>query len=258
MNGTGYEPQTYGERIAGVYDEITGEDENIHGGTWAEETGAGVEFLAALAEDGPVLELGIGTGRVAIPLARRGLDVHGIDISEKMLRRLYEKVPDLAITTSCGDFAKVEASRSNFSLVFCVYSTFFALLDQDTQVDCFRNVAGRLRPGGRFVIETLVPAPQQFNSAGQIVDILDKLTADEVKLRATRHDPVRQRLYEQHIELRDGDVRLYPVQLRYAWPAELDLMGQLAGLRLEHRYGGWRREPFGASSYRHVSVFARS
>jgi SAM-dependent methyltransferase len=252
-----YQPHTYGEHIAERYDDITGANEEVHGGTWAQETTAGVDFLAKHAASGPVLELGIGTGRVAIPLADRGFDVHGIDISEKMLRQLHDKATGRPITTSCGDFSHVAVSRSDFSLVFCVYSTFFALLDQESQVACFRNVAGRLRPGGRFVIETLVPTPGQYNQAGQLVDILDKLTSDEVRLRAARHDPVQQRLFEQHIEIRDGTVRLYPVRLRYAWPAELDLMAQLADLRPEHRYGGWHTEPFTANSFRHVSVYTR-
>lgn len=257
MDSTGYRPETYGEYIAERYDEITGEDEEVHGGTWAQETRAGVEFLAELAGDGPVLELGVGTGRVAIPLAERGIEVQGIDISDKMLKRLQEKAGSV-IATHHGNFADVEVSRSDFALVFCVYSTFFALPDQESQVGCFRNVARRLRPGGRFVLETLVPAPEQYNHAGQLVDVLDKLTADEVRLRVARHDPVHQRLFEQHLEIRDGRVQLYPVELRYAWPAELDLMARLAGLVLQQRTSGWHSELFTANSFRHVSVYRRS
>ncbi len=239
-----YRPETYGDRIAGVYD-------NLYAGL---DTAAAVETLASLAGDGPVLELAIGTGRIALPLAGRGLEVHGIDASEQMVARLRAKPGGDRIPVTMGDFADVAVGGS-YSLVFVAFNTFFALLTQEDQVRCFANVAARLADGGVFVIEAFVPDLARFDR-GQRVNV-NRLDTGEVMLDASRHDPVGQRVASDHIVLTENGTTLYPVNIRYAFPSELDLMARLAGLELKERWGGWRREPFTASSPRHVSVYGR-
>ncbi len=243
-----YDASTYGERIAGVYDawqtEISGPD----------SVAVPVTLLAELARRGRALELGIGTGRIALPLAARGIEVHGIDASEAMLARLRAKPGGERIPVTVGDFTDVSAEGA-FSLVYVVFNTFFALLTQDEQVRCFQNVAARLAGDGVFVIEAFVPDPARFHLGGVVHPSV--VEPDRVRLDVTSHDAVQQRVTSQHIEIAEGGIRLYPVQLRYAWPAELDLMARLAGLRLRHRWSGWRREPFTATSPGHVSVYAR-
>jgi SAM-dependent methyltransferase len=241
----GYDQSTYGERIADVYDRWAGVPADT------EQT---VAFLAARAGGGPVLELGVGTGRVALPLAARGLDVHGIDASPAMVARLRAKPGGAALPVHQGDFADVGV-RGRYALVFVVFNTFFALLTQDDQIRCLTNVAARLRPGGRFVLEAFVPDLARFDR-GQRVSVTD-IGADSVRLDVSRHDPVSQRVSSQHLVLDEGGARLYPVQLRYAWPSELDLMARLAGLELLERWGGWQGEPFTAASALHVSVWVR-
>lgn len=239
----GYDESTYGERIAETYDarpEIP------------TDTDATVAFLAELAGAGPVLELGIGTGRVALPLATGGLQVGGIDSSPAMVGKLRAKAGGAAIAVTMGNFADV-AVEGRFSLVFVVFNTFFALLSQDDQVRCFANVAARLLPAGAFVIEAFVPDLTLFNR-GQRVDAT-RIDADEVILDASRLERGNQYIRAQHIHLKDGGVRLYPVQLRYAWPSELDLMARLAGMRLRERWAGWRHEVFTSESRKHVSVY---
>jgi SAM-dependent methyltransferase len=230
---------TYGARCAAVYDELFGAFDP-----------ASVDLLAELAGAGPALELGIGTGLVALPLAARGVPVHGVDASPEMVEKLREKPGGEAIPVALGDFADVPVD-GRFGLIFVVFNTLFALQTQRDQVRCFQNVAAHLAPGGAFVVEAFVPekaiAPLRVTA----------VEADRAGLKISRHDPVAQRLMSQHVVLRDGDIRLYPVEVRYAWPAELDLMAELAGLRLRDRWGGWRREPFGPESARHVSVYGR-
>jgi SAM-dependent methyltransferase len=242
-----YEASTYGDRIAAIYDEL------IEGKF---DTEGAVSFLAELAGTGPVLELGIGTGRVALPLAERGLEVQGIDASEAMVERLRAKPGGDRIAITLKDFVDIDVEGS-FSLVFVVFNTIFALLTQDDQVRCFRNVAGHLTPDGVFVIEAFVPDLARFDRYQQRVEAGD-LSLDEVRLEVARHDPVNQRIVGQHVVISEKDTRLYPVRLRYAWPSELDLMARLAGLRLRERWGSWRRDPFAESSERHISVYGRS
>jgi SAM-dependent methyltransferase len=235
-----YGPQTYGERAADLYDEwhrdLPGLDDCV-------------ERLAELAGPGPVLELGIGTGRVALPLVQRGLEVHGIDSSPAMLAKLRAKPGGDRVRTVVGDMAEVAVDAS-YSLVFAVFNTLFALMSQDQQVRCFANVAGRLADGGVFVVEAFVPDP----GGGQAVRPL-RVTVDSVLLAVSRQDRVAQRIDAQQVLLGPRGVRLVPGVLRYAWPAELDLMARLAGLRLRERWGGWRREPFTADSPTHVSAY---
>lgn len=238
-----YGPETYGERIADLYD------------VWHAETAAGqIERIASLAGDGPVLELAIGTGRIALPLARRGIEVHGIDASPSMIERLRAKPGGEELPVAVGDFADVDI-EGPFSLVFVVFNTFFALLTQDDQVRCFENVARRLLPGGHFLIEAFVPDQGRFDR-GQRVSVTG-IEGDEVRLEVSRHDPVRQRSTTRHLVVGPGGIRSLPVQARYAFPAELDLMGRLAGLSLSHRWGGWNEEPFDAGSTSHVSVWEK-
>jgi SAM-dependent methyltransferase len=242
----GYRPETYGDRIADVYDAMMAD---------LPDPADCVDRLAELAGPGPALELGIGTGRVALPLAARGVQVHGIDASPAMVERLRAKPGGEAIPVTVGDFAGVPVEDSH-RLVYVVFNTFFALLTQDDQVRCFAGVARRLAPEGAFVLQGFVPDPGLY-SGGQSVRATH-LDLDRVRLDLARHDPAAQRVDFQHVVLTEDGVRLLPGAIRYAWPSELDLMARLAGLRLRERWGGWRRERFGADSGLHVSVYEQA
>jgi SAM-dependent methyltransferase len=245
VNPPYYDPATYGDRMAGVYDEWFGTPDD------ADDA---VSFLSELAGRGPALELGIGTGRVALPLARKGVEVHGIDASEAMVKKLRAKPGGQGVHVGIGDFAGVDVD-GRFSLVYVVFNTFFALLTQEDQVRCFANVAERLDEGGTFVVEAFVPDPARL--AGGEVTQTKRVEVDRVFLETSRYDPVHQRVYSQNISMGEAETKFYPVQIRYAWPSELDLMARLAGLRLRERFGGWRHEPFTVSSTNHVSVYER-
>lgn len=236
-----YDEATYGDSIAEIYDDW-------HASAPAEM----VDTLAALAGSGPVLELGIGTGRVALPLAAKGLEIHGIDASEAMTARLRAKPGGEAIPVKTGDFVEV-ATDNVYSLIFVVFNTFFALSSQDEQVRCFANVAQRLRSGGLFLIEAFVPDVTRFTH-GQIVQAM-QVGVNRVKLEVTRHDQLNQRSISQQVFITEEGIKLYPVQVRYAWPSELDLMARLAGMRLRERWSNWRREPFTAESTNHISIY---
>jgi SAM-dependent methyltransferase len=237
-----YGAATYGDRIADVYDEQY----------QARDPEPEAEFLAALAGAGPALELGIGTGRVALPLLARGVVVHGVDSSERMVAKLRAKPGGASIPVTIGDFAEFTLTE-RFALVYVVFNTFFGLLEQADQVRCFQRVAAHLQPGGRFVLDCFVPDLTRFDrgqrTAATFVDV------DEVRLDVSMHDPVRQRVRTHHVVLRDGTHSMFPVAIRYAWPSELDLMAQLAGLELEARHGGWHGEPFTDASGAHISVY---
>jgi len=240
-----YGPATYGDHIADVYDERYSQ----------RDPESEVARIAELAGDGPVLELGIGTGRVAVPLAAQGFEVHGIDASEAMVAQMRARAGGESIPVAIGDMREVSAPGDGYSLAFVVFNTFFCLLDQDSQVDCFANVAGRLAPGGRFLIEAFVPDLGRFDRGQRTSAVA--VTVDSVDLDVVMHDPVTQRLDGQHVLVRESGIRLLPVTLRYAFPGELDLMARLAGLVLESREGGWRKEPFTAASGVHVSVWSK-
>jgi SAM-dependent methyltransferase len=243
----GYRPETYGDRIADIYDAMM---------AGLPEPADCVDRLAELAGPGPALELGIGTGRVALPLAARGVEVHGIDASAAMVERLRAKPGGDAIPVTVGDFAAVPVEGS-YPLVYVVFNTFFALLTQDDQVRCFAAVAERLGPGGVFVLEAFMPDPGRHAGGGSVVT--RQLEVDLARLDLARHDPVAQVVEFQSVLLSAEGVRLLPGVLRYAWPAELDLMARLAGLRLRERWGGWGREPFTASTTSlHVSVYEQA
>jgi len=210
-----------------------------------------IDLLVGLAAGGRALELGIGTGRVALPLADRGVEVHGIDASEAMVARLRAKAGGESLPVTLGDFAEV-AVEGRFALIYVVFNTFFALLTQEKQVQCFQNVAQRLIPEGVFLLEVFVPDLGRFDR-GQTVRAV-RVGIDDVDLDVTQLDPVLQQITNQHVLLSERGVRLYPVKLRYAWPAELDLMAQIAGLRLAERWENWQRSPFSSGSRRHISV----
>ena len=211
-----------------------------------------VSFLSELAGRGPALELGVGTGRVALPLAEKGIEVRGIDASEAMVEKLRAKPDGDNVPVSIGDFADVDV-EGRFSLVYVVFYTFFALLSQEDQVRCFANVAERLDKEGVFVVEAFMPDPARLQ--GGEVTQTKRVEVDRAFLETSRYDPVEQRVYSQNIAMGERETKFYPIQILYAWPSELDLMARLAGLRLCERWGGWRREPFTASSRNHVSVY---
>ena len=237
------DPGTYGERWAEVYDDLhTGADSSA------------VSVLADLAQGGRALELGIGTGRVALPLAATGVAVEGIDASESMVAKLREKPGGADIPVTIGDFADV-GRPGPFDLIFVVFNTFYVLLEQADQVRCFGNVAKSLKPDGVFLIEAFVPDLSRFQR-NQSVSVA-WLDVDRASLDLSRHDPVAQQVTNQIVYFSDGSVDMRPIKIRYAWPSELDLMAQLAGLRLHARWSDWSRSPFDASSTSHVSVYVR-
>ncbi len=242
---TQYTASTYGDRIADIYDDLYEKDHEI---------GPVVDVLAELAGDGNALELGIGTGRIAIPLAARGVEVQGIDASNEMVLRLRAKEGSTSIPVTFGDFADVSV-EGRFSLIFVMFNTFFSLQSQEDQVRCFSNVASRLTAEGVFVLEAFVPDLTRFvrgqNTATEFIEL------DRVKLNVSKHDQMHQTVESQHVFLSEDRVRMYPVNIRYAWPSELDLMAQLAGLRLRHRWSDWDPRPFTSSSTKHISIYER-
>jgi SAM-dependent methyltransferase len=238
----------FGERVAAVYD--------AHSASMFDPAvvGPAVDRLAELAGDGGALEFAIGTGRIALPLAERGVRVAGIDNSEAMLARLREKPGAERIEAVAGDMAATRVD-GDFSLVYLVFNTIFNLTTQDGQVACFENAAAHLRSGGRFVIEARVPELQRLPFGQTVLP----WRADPSGLSYYVYDVVTQRLSGQHYYVQDdGRLQPSPTEMRYAWPAELDLMARIAGLRLEHRWAGWNREPFTALSPAHVSVYEKS
>jgi SAM-dependent methyltransferase len=239
-----YREETYGERIAGIYDTWYGKVDD-----------AVLALLRELAQSGRALELGIGAGRVALPLHRAGVAVAGIDASVAMIAQLRRKPGGDKIPLVVGNFADV-AVEGQFALVYVLFNTFFALLTQEEQLRCFQNVARRLSPGGHFLLELFVPDLCRYHGgqAFRTVGVSER----EVRLDASQLDPVNQQITTQHVVLTEEGVRLFPVKLRYVWPAELDLMARLAGLQLKHRWGDWQKGPFSAGSVKHISVYGAS
>ncbi|HYH87813.1 MAG TPA: class I SAM-dependent methyltransferase [Solirubrobacteraceae bacterium] len=235
----------FGERAASVYDERDGMSA-------PEVVGPVVEMLAGFAGDGAALEFAIGTGRIALPLAERGVRVAGIDNSEAMLARLRAKPGAAAVETTLGDMASTRVG-GEFSVVYLVFNTISNLVTQEAQVACFEIAAAHLRSGGRFVIENNVPALQRLPLGQTVIPF----RADPEGFSSDVYDVVTQQFSSQHFYLVDGKVEAFPVEFRYAWPAELDLMARLAGMTLQDRWAGWQREPFTAVSPGHVSVYAK-
>jgi SAM-dependent methyltransferase len=237
----------FGERVAAFYDERSAAQSD------PAVVRPVVDLLAGLAGDGAALEFGIGTGRIALPLAERGVRVAGIDNSEAMLSRLRAKPGAERIDVATGDFADTRVD-GEFSLVYLIYNTISNLTTQDAQVACFQNAADHLRSGGRFVIENGVPALQSLPPGQTVLPF----RADPEGFSFDVYDVVTQRFSSQHFYIVDGRLEAFPVEFRYAWPAELDLMARLAGMRLENRWAGWEREPFTDVSRSHVSVWQKA
>ena len=212
-----------------------------------------VDFIAELAGDGAALELGIGTGRIALPLAGRGVRVHGIDLSEAMVARLQAKPGAGEIAVTIGDFTSTRVDAT-FSLAYLVFNTINNLTTQDEQVACFQNVAAHLEPGGCFVIEVGVPALQRLPPG----ETVRAFTVSPTRLGFDEYDVVSQGLISHHYRLVDGKLEARSIPFRYVWPAELDLMARLAGMTLRERWSGWKREPFTSESTKHVSVWEKA
>lgn len=241
-----HDPAYYGEHIAAVYDDLFG---------GMIDTDQAVETLAGLAGKGPVLELGIGTGRLALPLADRGVEVHGVDASPAMVARLRGKPGGQDILVTMGDIRDVPVQGS-YPIVALAFNTIFALLTQEDQLRCFREVARHLTAEGVFVVEAFVPdmTRWQNNQATQTTRLED----GRLLLETSLHDAPNQRIDSSLNLVGEDGIRMYPVRIRYAWPAELDLMARLGGLGLRERWGGWDRRPFDSSSTKHVSVYRAS
>lgn len=236
----------FGERVAARYDESSAEMFE------AAAVDPVVDVLVELAGGGRALELGIGTGRIALPLAQRGVPVHGIDLSRAMVARLRAKPGGDAIAVTIGDFATARADGT-FSVAYLVFNTIMNLTTQAAQVACFRNVAAHLEPGGCFVIEVGVPDLRRLPPGQDVVPFLVSPTRWAFDL----YDVATQAMSSNYVEVVDGRGEYSSIPFRYVWPAELDLMAELAGLRLRERWDGWTREPFTSASRQHVSVWEK-
>ena len=234
----------FGEDVAPRYDERSAE---MFG---AEVVDPVVDFLAELAGDGAALELGIGTGRIALPLSKRGVPVHGIDLSEAMVAQLHAKPGADRIGVTIGNFATTRVDAT-FSVAYLVFNTINNLTTQDEQVACFENVAAHLDQGGTFVIEVGVPGIRWLPPG----ETVRPFTVTPTRLGFDEYDVARQGLVSHHYWLEDGAFEERSIPFRYVWPAELDLMARIAGMRLRERWSGWRREPFTSESTKHVSVW---
>jgi SAM-dependent methyltransferase len=211
-----------------------------------------VDLLAELAGSGRALELAIGTGRIALPLAQRGVPVHGIDLSNSMVARLRAKPGGEDIGVTIGDFATTTV-EGTFSVAYLVFNTIANLTTQAAQVACFRNVAAHLEPGGCFVIEVNIPALQRLPPG----ETIRAFHLSESRWGIDEYDVARQGLTSHHFTIVDGHLERVSIPFRYTWPAELDLMAQLAGMTLRERWSGWEREPFTSDSRKHVSVWEK-
>jgi SAM-dependent methyltransferase len=241
-------PEDYfGEEVAARYDDSESPMFT------AEAIEPAVDFLADLAADGAALELGIGTGRIAVPLAARGARVHGIDLSEAMVARMRAKPGGDAIEVAIGDFATTQVEGA-FALAYLVFNTINNLTSQDAQVACFENVAAHLRPGGVFVIEVGVPSLQRLPFG----ETLRPFHASENYVGFDEYDVVNQGLISHHLRATpDGTFKKRSIPFRYVWPAELDLMARIAGMTLRERWSGWNREPFTRTSTKHISIWEK-
>jgi SAM-dependent methyltransferase len=236
----------FGEPVAARYDESSGD---VFRPDVVETT---VDVLAELAGGGRALELGIGTGRVALPLARRGVPVHGIDMSRAMVARLRAKPGGDAIGVTIGDFATTRVDGT-FSVAYLVFNTIMNLTTQSAQVDCFRNVAAHLEPGGCFVVEVMVPELRRLPMGQTVVPFQVGPTG----WAFDRYDCATQDMSSNYVDVVDGRGEYRSIPFRYVWPAELDLMARIAGLRLRERWAGWTREPFTHDSSEHVSIWEK-
>jgi SAM-dependent methyltransferase len=236
----------FDDRVAARYDESAADMFD------ARVVGPVVDFLNEIAGGGRVLELGIGTGRIALPLARRGVPVHGIELSQAMVARLRAKAGAANIGVTVGDFATTTVDGA-FSLAYLVFNTIMNLTTQAAQVACFRNVAAHLGPGGCFVIEVSVPELQRLPPGERI----RAFRVSETRWGFDEYDVATQSLTSHDFDVVDGRLERRSIPFRYVWPGELDLMAELAGMRLRERWSGWRREPFTSESRTHVSVWQK-
>ncbi len=247
-----WDDEVYGDRIAGIYDDLyEGRLDTPAAITFLEEQARGATGSGA----GRVLELAIGTGRIALPLARKGLDVSGIDISPAMIDKLRAKPGGEDIDVTIGDIADVAVPQV-FDLVYVVFNSMFALDTQERQLDLFRNVADHLTDEGVFVIEAWVPDHKRWDRH-QTVNI-DQIEVDRVAVGFARHDPMLQTVHSQQVFISENGIKMVPVKLRYIWPSEMDLMAKLAGMELRERYGSWTRDHFTSDSKSHVSVYGKA
>jgi SAM-dependent methyltransferase len=242
MHHDGY----FDERVAASYDRPDGEEFD------PAVIEATVDFLVERVGAGRALELGIGTGRIALPLARRGVRVHGIDLSKAMVARLRAKPGGDDIGVTIGDFATAKGEGS-FSLAYLVFNTIMNLTTQAAQVACFRNVAAHLEPGGCFVVEVGIPSLQRLPPGERY----RAYHVAETRWDIDEFDVAAQGLISHHFAIVDGQLERDSIPFRYVWPSELDLMAQLASMSLRERWGGWKREPFTSDSRKHVSVWEK-
>ena len=236
----------FDERVAARYDESAAEmfDPAV--------VDPVIDLLVELAGSGRALELGIGTGRIALPLAQRGVPVHGIELSKAMVARLRAKPGGEDIAVTIGDFATTTVDGT-FTAAYLVFNTIMNLTTQAAQIACFRNVAAHLEPGGCFVIEVGIPDLQRLPPG----ETIRPFHVSETRWGFDEYDVAIQGLTSHHFEIVDGRVERLSIPFRYAWPSELDLMAQLAGMRLRERWSGWKQEPFTSDSHKHVSVWEK-
>ncbi|KAI9129262.1 class I SAM-dependent methyltransferase [Acaryochloris sp. CCMEE 5410] len=241
MTNDGY----FGEDIAATYDDDIGSND-------PDSVQPAVDFLAELATSGRALEFGIGTGRIALPLSKKNIEVHGIDLSKAMLAELSAKPGGTQISVTQGDFATTSCQGS-FSLVYLVFNTIMNLTTQNAQVSTFQNAASHLDPGGSFVIEVMVPALQllPLGETNHVFEFHDDHWGIDT------YDVVSQTLESHHLRIRDQKMELSSTPFRYVWPSELDLMARIANMRLKARWGSWKKEPFTNTSRHHISVWEK-
>jgi SAM-dependent methyltransferase len=240
-----HDPDLYGMAAARSYDALY--DQTL-------DTEPAAARLRALAGPGPVLEFGVGTGRLALPLADSGLQVHGIELSGAMIEELRRKDRAGRLQITCGDFT-VTSVDGPFSLIFIVFNTIFAAATRSDQISCFRNAFRHLRPGGLFVIEAMIFDPDQSGHRGVRPR---HLGAEGVELEAFRWQPTTRRLETTLIHLSQDGIRLIPANHCYVSPDEIDVMASAAGFQLDARWGDWEEGEFTETSERHISVYRRS
>lgn len=238
------EKTCYGDKIADSYDE-----------RYPSVNPAQIDFLAKESGSGPVLELGIGTGRVAIPLKKKGIDIHGIEISQKMVDVLHEKPLGKEIPVTVSDFVEIPNS-TKFSLIFSVFNSFFGLTSREEQIKGFQSISDSLLPSGRFIMDGIIPDYSSFskNQAFSVVSV----TSTAVELSASMTDPVSQVTISQKIEITEDGIKLIPTEMRHALPSELDLMAEKAGLKLVNRFGSWDGLPFKTGASGHLSIYEKA
>lgn len=227
-------------------------DEFVNYASRQPETDAEVVGLARLACGGRVLELGVGTGRVAIPLAATGVDVHAIEIDPAMVEQLRSKPGSERVSVHLGDMAEVDVEGS-FEVIYAVFGTLFMLPTQADQVRCFQRAVRKLAPDGKFVIEALMPKPGSYDG-GRKVTLADA-SDERVIVNVSENNPLAQTIQNRQVVLSPSGIEIHPIRIRYSWPSELDLMAQLAGLRLHARWSDWDGNPFTADGQRHISIY---